>query len=206
MKTLYIGITLISLLTGSNFFMNIQKENELLKQSLNNTECVIEQMQIEIGKLQSETDSLTREMNTIMIIPARDSRFQLTSNVGWRKDPVNGNVAFHGGIDLVTYNPNAEIISAIDGTITRAGWISNTAGFGVWIEDSTRRVCTYHMDKIYVKEGDRVSPGQLIGLEGNTGKSTGNHIHFELWEKDQEGQWTLQDPTTQWYRNPLAAL
>lgn len=66
------------------------------------------------------------------------------------------------------------------GTVTRAGWGSGY-GYVVYIRHADGRETRYgHLSKVLVKAGQQVSQGQKIALSGNTGRSTGPHLHFEL--------------------------
>ncbi len=103
-----------------------------------------------------------------------------TSGFGVRSDPFRGGAAMHPGIDLS--GPYATpIYATADGTVLRAGW--NSGGYGNLIElDHGRGITTRfgHLSAILVHPGDRITRGQLIGRMGSTGRSTGNHLHYEV--------------------------
>ncbi len=103
----------------------------------------------------------------------------LSSKFGVRKDPIFGHEAFHGGIDLAVHS-RAEIPAASDGEIVYSGW---KGGYGntVIIRHKNGYETIYgHMTQRLVLKGAHVRQGDPIGLVGSTGRSTGNHIHFEV--------------------------
>ena len=98
---------------------------------------------------------------------------------GWRKDPFTRKRVFHRGIDIVA-PANTEIHAPAEGVIVKAGRHSNY-GKSVDISHGYGLVTRYaHMNKTLVKAGDRVQRGDLIGLVGSTGRSTGPHLHYEV--------------------------
>jgi murein DD-endopeptidase MepM/ murein hydrolase activator NlpD len=105
---------------------------------------------------------------------------EFTSGFGFRSDPFHAGAAFHPGIDLAgAYG--TPIYATADGTVLRAGW--NSGGYGNLVEiDHGRGISTRygHMSAILVHEGDHITRGQQIGRMGSTGRSTGNHVHYEV--------------------------
>lgn len=103
----------------------------------------------------------------------------LTSNFGVRSDPFNRSARMHKGIDIP--GPiGTPIHATADGIISRAGWAS---GYGnlVQISHGSGMETRYgHMSKLLVAENSYVKRGQIIGLMGSTGRSTGSHLHYEV--------------------------
>ncbi|MES2172801.1 MAG: M23 family metallopeptidase [Pseudomonadota bacterium] len=103
----------------------------------------------------------------------------LTSNFGVRSDPFNRAARMHKGIDIP--GPiGTPIHATADGIISRAGWAS---GYGnlVQISHGSGMETRYgHMSKLLVAENSYVKRGQIIGLMGSTGRSTGSHLHYEV--------------------------
>ena len=103
-----------------------------------------------------------------------------TSGFGVRSDPFHAGAAMHPGIDLAgAYG--TPIYATADGTVLRAGW--NSGGYGNLVEiDHGRGITTRygHMSAILVHAGDQVKRGQQIGRMGSTGRSPGNHLHYEV--------------------------
>ena len=105
---------------------------------------------------------------------------EFTSGFGVRSDPFHAGAAMHPGIDLA--GPyGTPVYATADGTVLRAGW--NSGGYGNLVEiDHGRGITTRygHMSAILVHEGDHITRGQQIGRIGSTGRSTGNHLHYEV--------------------------
>ncbi len=98
---------------------------------------------------------------------------------GWRKDPFGGEREFHGGIDLVAPR-GTEIKAPADGVVSRAGRFADL-GRSVDIAHGYGYVTRYaHMHEISVLAGDRVNRGDVIGSVGSSGRSTGPHLHYEV--------------------------
>lgn len=90
----------------------------------------------------------------------------------------------HDGLDLVGVD-SKQIHSTVNGVVEHAGWenpLNKKQGFGIYIrirkENSDDRYYYGHLSKVSVKVGDKVKIGDVIGVEGNTGRSTGSHCHY----------------------------
>lgn len=90
----------------------------------------------------------------------------------------------HDGLDLVGVD-SKNIYSTVDGVVEYAGWesaLNHKKGFGRYVRirknDSVDRYYFGHLSAIKIKKGQKVVKGQLIGIEGNTGYSTGSHCHY----------------------------
>ncbi|MGE0638495.1 MAG: M23 family metallopeptidase [Bacteroidia bacterium] len=105
---------------------------------------------------------------------------KITSKFGYRTDPKTGKQnAFHNGIDLaVALNtPIKSPMPGIVDAITSGGDGGNQV---ILKHDNGYKTGYAHLSKQLVKKGDKVKQGDVIGLSGNTGKSTGPHLHFTL--------------------------
>lgn len=103
-----------------------------------------------------------------------------SSSYGRRADPFSGFSAFHQGVDF-SGPRGSDVLSVADGVVQFAGRMS---GYGniVEIDHGNGYVTRYaHNDRNIVEVGDRVKAGQLIAKMGSTGRSTGTHLHFEVW-------------------------
>ena len=108
-----------------------------------------------------------------------------SSGFGWRKDPIHGRHAFHGGIDLAA-SQGTPVQSAESGEVIFAG---DKSGYGrtVLIRHEYGYVTLYgHLSKILVKKGDKVRRGTDIGRVGKTGRVTGPHLHFEILKEGRQ--------------------
>jgi murein DD-endopeptidase MepM/ murein hydrolase activator NlpD len=116
-----------------------------------------------------------------------------TSEFGWRLHPVMGSWLMHAGKDLAAPE-GTPVVAALSGKVVLSGL---AGGYGLAIEiehDNPRRRTLYgHLSELYVREGQMVRQGEVIGRVGSTGLSTGPHLHFEL-RLPQEGGWVAVDP------------
>ncbi|MCI6553269.1 MAG: peptidoglycan DD-metalloendopeptidase family protein [Lachnospiraceae bacterium] len=104
---------------------------------------------------------------------------RLSSGFGRRSRPTKGASTYHKGVDWATPVGTA-VMASSSGTVARAGWASGY-GYVVYINHGDGRQTRYgHLSKILVSPGQTVSQGQKIALSGNTGVSSGPHIHFEI--------------------------
>ncbi len=104
---------------------------------------------------------------------------RMSSSFGRRSAPTRGASTYHQGIDWATPVGTA-VYASSGGTVTKAGWGS---GYGnvIYIKHPDGRETRYgHLSKCLVSSGQHVSQGQKIALSGNTGRSTGPHLHFEI--------------------------
>lgn len=116
----------------------------------------------------------------------------ITSLFGWRIHPISGSPRFHRGIDFGAPE-GTPIIAAKMGRVELADAMDGY-GLAVILRHGTTQQTLYgHMSQIYVKPGEVVKKGQLLGLVGSTGNSAGPHLHFEVHELTSEG-WTALDP------------
>jgi len=119
--------------------------------------------------------------NGVISIPSIQplANFTFTSAFGVRSDPFRGSAAMHAGIDL-SASYGTPIYATADGTIDRAEWFG---GYGNMVEiDHGKGIATRygHMSRIAAHSGEHVRRGELIGYVGSTGRSTGNHLHYEV--------------------------
>ncbi len=103
----------------------------------------------------------------------------ISSRFGYRKSPFTGRKEFHAGLDIATHS-GTKLVATANGRISyaaRKGYI----GKMVIIDHGFGMVTKYgHLKKILVKRGQKVKRGDVIGLIGNTGRSTGPHVHYEV--------------------------
>ncbi|MCT0231461.1 M23 family metallopeptidase [Synechococcus sp. CS-1324] len=116
-----------------------------------------------------------------------------TSNFGWRLHPVLGNWLMHAGRDLAAPE-GTPVVAALTGRVVSSGL---AGGYGLAVElehDGPKRRTLYgHLSELFVKEGEWVKQGTVIGRVGSTGLSTGPHLHFEL-RLPENGGWVAIDP------------
>ena len=116
-----------------------------------------------------------------------------SSSFGFRLHPVLGIWRLHAGQDLAAPE-GTPVVAALSGRVVSSGL---AGGYGLAIEvehaNPRRRTLYGHLSELYVKQGDRVRQGEVIGRVGSTGLSTGPHLHFEL-RMPQAGGWVAVDP------------
>jgi murein DD-endopeptidase MepM/ murein hydrolase activator NlpD len=111
-----------------------------------------------------------------------------TSLMGTRVHPVTGEVAVHQGVDIRA-EMGSWVGASAEGVVVFAGWAGNL-GYAVKIKHKEGYMSVYgHLSKIFVHEGQRVPAGKLIAKSGNSGRTTGPHLHFAIYKDGQ-----LQDP------------
>ena len=111
-------------------------------------------------------------------LPVKTS-FRYTSDFGYRNDPINGSGRLHEGQDLAG-DYGSPIYTPADGTISFAGW-ENGYGRLIKIQHAFGIETRYgHLSQIDVVVGQKVSRGDHIGDMGNSGRSTGTHLHYEV--------------------------
>lgn len=124
-------------------------------------------------------DQLEQAMVAIPSAKPVATAISLTSGFGVRSDPFRGGAAMHSGVDIP--GPvGTPIYATADGIIGRTGWVG---GYGNLVEiDHGKGIQTRygHLSAIRAVAGTRVKRGDLIGLMGSTGRSTGSHLHYEV--------------------------
>ena len=114
--------------------------------------------------------------------------FTITSQFGYRTDPFTGEISYHSGTDIAAPY-GTPVLAAAGGTVTVANATDPWGGsYGYYVKiqhDGTFDTLYAHCSSICVTPGQRVQQGEAIGYVGSTGNSTGNHLHFEVWENGQ---------------------
>ena len=108
--------------------------------------------------------------------------FEISSGHGMRKHPITGGKKMHKGTDFAAPR-NTPVVSMLDGTVTYAGNQGGKTGYVVKIKDASgRETKFFHLNpgSLKVKKGQKVKAGQHVAGVGNTGGSTGYHLHAEL--------------------------
>ena len=114
--------------------------------------------------------------------------FTITSQFGYRTDPFTGEISYHSGTDIAAPY-GTPVLAAAGGTVTVANATDPWGGsYGYYVKiqhDGTFDTLYAHCSSICVTPGQQVQQGEVIGYVGSTGNSTGNHLHFEVWEDGQ---------------------
>ena len=127
-----------------------------------------------------------------LLFPVAGDAFN-SSGFGWRLHPILGSWLMHAGRDFAAPE-GTPVVAALSGRVLTSGL---AGGYGIAIElehvDPLRRTLYGHLSEIYVRPGQQVRQGEVIGRVGSTGLSTGPHLHFELRTPSQAG-WQAVDP------------
>ena len=107
---------------------------------------------------------------------------KVTSPYGYRRDPFTGKQSWHNGIDLRAKNEPA--YAMMDGIVEKVGF-DNRSGKYVILKHGNYHVSYCHLSSIIVESGECVYPGTIIGVTGNTGRSTGSHLHLTCKKDDK---------------------
>jgi murein DD-endopeptidase MepM/ murein hydrolase activator NlpD len=103
----------------------------------------------------------------------------LTSKFGKRIDPINGKAAYHRGVDI-RGRKGSDVKATADGTVVVQSYDKANGRYVILDHGNGFRTKYAHLKKSLVQKGDAVGRGQVIGLVGNSGRSTGPHVHYEI--------------------------
>ena len=130
--------------------------------------------QAEIFAMYGETNGLLQEFASPLNLYWY---YYVSSYYGYRKNEVTGNEEFHRGVDIAVPT-GTTVYAAHDGTVTAAAYDSHYGNYvAIEIDGYTTKYA--HMDSLNVSAGQTVEKGAVIGTTGNTGSSTGSHLHIE---------------------------
>jgi murein DD-endopeptidase MepM/ murein hydrolase activator NlpD len=179
-----------------------EKELALVSDELGNIEVMIG-LETDQGtdiKVRLDTASQTA-IEKMLLLQSIPSGYPLeykgkTSNFGYRQHPVKGNRAFHSGLDLRA-KTGTPVYATADGVIEWAAYHKSSGLGNLVIINHNFGFTTYfgHLDRFAVKMGDFVRKGDLIAYSGNTGLSSGPHLHYEVRHLQRRLD---PEPFTQW--------
>ena len=102
-----------------------------------------------------------------------------TSGFGFRENPVTGEDDFHAGVDLAAAQ-GTPVKSALNGQVLKTGYTDSRGSYILVRHDNGVQTLYQHLSFAAVRQGQAVKAGEVIGMVGSTGLSTGPHLHFEL--------------------------
>ena len=141
---------------------------------------------IQAYPLQQETDSVdNKQKQRISSYPSITyplKSIKVTSPYGYRRDPFTGKLSWHNGLDLRA--KNEPTYAMMDGIVEKVGY-DNRSGNYVTLRHGNYHVSYCHLSSVIVGKGERVFSGTIVGVTGNTGRSTGCHLHLTC-KKDGE--------------------
>ena len=133
------------------------------------------------GELMSPDSTRTPTGNLQWPLPVAGT---ITSQFGYRVDPITGEVGSHTGTDIACAE-GTPILAAADGTVTVANGLDSWGGsYGYYIQidhGGGLETLYAHCSSICVTTGQQVQAGEVIGYVGHTGRATGSHLHLEVW-------------------------
>ncbi|MEQ8173875.1 MAG: M23 family metallopeptidase [Syntrophomonadaceae bacterium] len=148
---------------------------------------LVQAIKTDLAKQDQELDDLiarvTNNSAYFRSVPNQwPSQGEISSDFGWRKSPFGGkNTTYHDGIDIVN-SYGSPIVAAGDGKVTFTG-SRGAYGMAVMIDHGSGFTTLYgHSSAILVKVGQTVRKGEAIARMGNTGRSTGTHVHFSVFK------------------------
>ena len=172
------GRSIESAKTFDNFAPVINKELATLELDV---EKLSREVNLELNSYSSIYEKVQEDIRRIAMIPSIRpvEEGYLNSTFGYRNDPIDNVKRFHQGQDI-TVKTGTPIYAPADGIVKRAYY---AGGFGnhIKLQHGAGYTTLYaHLSKIKVKHGQKVKRGDIIGLTGNTGRSTAPHLHYEI--------------------------
>ena len=163
-----------------------QKAQQDAKAAIESDEMNYEAVKKEIQKLIAAAAASQPQLSFTGFICPLKSYTRISSEYGWRKNPVSGVNKLHAGTDFAAPG-GTPIYAAASGYVQVAGWSSG--GYGNYViiyhgkmSDGVAYSTLYgHMRSVATSAGKYVKQGEVIGYVGSTGNSTGNHLHLEVW-------------------------
>ena len=164
-----------------------KKAQAAAQAAIESDELNYEAVKSQIQKLIAQAASSQPQLSFTGFICPLKSYSRISSEYGWRKNPVSGVNKLHAGIDLAA-GGGTPIYAAASGYVQVAGWSSG--GYGNYViiyhgkmSDGNQYSTLYgHMRSVATSAGKYVQQGEIIGYVGSTGNSTGNHLHLEVWK------------------------
>ena len=162
--------------------------SQKLQEKLNLKPISLSKATISIPKVTKETDEkdlpqvIDNKQSTSLKIPT--IKYRKTSDFGLRQSPTKGASSNHKGVDYATPK-GTHLKSPFDGKVVKASSDSKSGNYIVIENNEGKRIILAHCDKTLYKTGDNVSKGSVIAHSGNSGTSTGAHVHIGQKENGQ---------------------
>ncbi len=158
---------------------NVDEYETLLKAIEDEEEAI----QKEIIKKNAELAEQMKQQATVggYIWPVTTSK-RITSDYGGRNTGIAGASTNHKGVDIGGVYYNSKVLAAKDGVVITSKYVSSYGNYVVISHGNGNTTLYAHMSSRSVKEGDKVKQGQVIGITGSTGISSGPHLHYEIVE------------------------
>ena len=122
-----------------------------------------------------ENNEASNSSNVVTLVSLPLKNIRINSGFGMRRHPIYHKQMMHNGIDL--HARHEDVLSMLPGTVLKVGY-DNRSGKYVTVKTANYTVSYCHLSEQYVKPNDFLSAGEPLGLTGNTGASTGEHLHL----------------------------
>jgi len=172
---------------GANRYAKLEgfDNSELLKQTAEKLDRIASEIYVQsksfddVYKLAREKEKMLRSIPAIQPVKITDLK-RISSYFGYRIDPIYKVKKYHSGIDF-SAPKGTEVFATGDGVVKKIRHSRRGYGNTITIDHGYGYKTFYaHLSKILVKKGQKVKRGEVIGLVGNTGKSTAPHLHYEI--------------------------
>ena len=177
---------------GSPQLENIESRSnsfsQRLQEKLNFKPISLSKVNISMPKVTKETDEkdlpqvIDNKQSTSLKIPT--IKYRKTSDFGLRQSPTKGASSNHKGVDYATPK-GTHLKSPFDGKVVKASSDAKSGNYIVIENNEGKRIILAHCDKTLYKSGDNISKGDVIAHSGNSGTSTGAHVHIGQKENGQ---------------------
>lgn len=165
-------------------FSNIHSQEEVLLRELEDLKNLSQFLKESVKSFEEIRELLVAQGDLLVDLPSvwplKNVRGRITNYFGPQIHPFTKQWYLHKGIDLA-YHQGTPIVSTANGKVIEKGYEATGFGNYVLIRHKYGFFTKYaHMDKVYVREGETVNQGQVVGTLGNTGLSTAPHLHYEV--------------------------
>jgi murein DD-endopeptidase MepM/ murein hydrolase activator NlpD len=155
--------------------------NSLLDWNNLETSVITPAQDLFIPGARMSANELNRILGKLFIYPARG---RITSRFGMRKHPFTGIKRFHNGVDIAN-DTGTPVLAAMSGQVAMIGYNANFGKYIIVRHGDGFQTLYGHLSVFQVSKNERVNQGQLLGKIGNTGYSTGSHLHFSIFLKGE---------------------
>jgi len=155
--------------------------NSLLDWNNLETSVITPAQDIFIPGARMSANELNRILGKLFIYP---SRGRITSRFGMRMDPFTGIKRFHNGVDIAN-DTGTPVLAAMSGQVAMIGYNANFGKYIIVRHTDGFQTLYGHLSAFQISKNVRVTQGQLLGKIGNTGYSTGSHLHFSIFLKGE---------------------
>lgn len=163
---------------NKNIVMELEENNEKINEKIDEIEQHNKELEAELDRIinnvSGNVENVPTESGFLRPISGR-----ITSNYGYRINPVTGEYKLHKGIDYAG-NYGDSIKASKSGIVEYSGWISGYGNTIILGHGNGVQTLYPHAQTLNVNVGDKVSQGEIIATVGSTGNSTGPHLHFEI--------------------------